>query len=300
MRLSTMDHNHRSSFPPSATSSCVSATTYHSFHDEALYEPASPPRRRAQTEVFHDAQQQGGSGDFDSSCDERPSTATTMKRQDSGYGGSNGATPRNSNSYSRPPPHQPTRRTSNASVAGQPSRPRTRPSTRRSAKSYHHPPSASMTGVNSGPTASYFSSRPSSQHHHQSSSSYFHFPSPDPLEPAADAATRPRTPSASPPTASPSITQLPPQPIHYWTSDRTRRLEYAAIDAASRGIKGWFRRNLIPDCMLASDQGHIAFDDDTGSVRRYRLELEEEPHDEKRRRPGLGSSRSWHFWNSQR
>ncbi|CRK12127.1 hypothetical protein BN1723_009613 [Verticillium longisporum] len=36
-----------------------------------------------------------------------------------------------------------------------------------------------------------------------------------------------------------SIPSPPPQPTHYWTSDQTRRLEYAAIDAAHQGIKGW-------------------------------------------------------------
>lgn len=76
--------------------------------------------------------------------------------------------------------------------------------------------------------------------------------------------------------APPPAPPPPPQTTHYWTSDRTRRLEYAAIDAASRGVKGWIRRNLLPDCFVPRDDGHIAFDDDTGSVRRYRLELEDD------------------------
>ncbi|KAL7923285.1 hypothetical protein ACQKWADRAFT_59401 [Trichoderma austrokoningii] len=73
---------------------------------------------------------------------------------------------------------------------------------------------------------------------------------------------------------------LPPQTTHYWTSDRTRRLEYAAIDAAGKGVKGWIRRNLLPDCFAGKNR-HVAFDDDSGSVRRYRLDLEDE-QDEKR------------------
>lgn len=73
---------------------------------------------------------------------------------------------------------------------------------------------------------------------------------------------------------------LPPQPTHYWTSDRTRRLEYAAIDAATRGVKGWVMRNLVPECFVPKENRHVSFDDDTGSVRRYRLDLEEDEDDE--------------------
>ncbi|EGR49110.1 uncharacterized protein TRIREDRAFT_121597 [Trichoderma reesei QM6a] len=71
---------------------------------------------------------------------------------------------------------------------------------------------------------------------------------------------------------------VPPQTTHYWTSDRTRRLEYAAIDAAGKGVKGWIRKNLLPDCFAGKNR-HVAFDDDTGSVRRYRLDLEDEPEE---------------------
>ncbi|KOS20004.1 hypothetical protein ESCO_005625 [Escovopsis weberi] len=72
--------------------------------------------------------------------------------------------------------------------------------------------------------------------------------------------------------------QGPPATTHYWTSDSTRRLEYAEIDAASRGVAGWMRRRLrisLPACFTGREK-HLAFDDDTGSVRRYRLALEEE------------------------
>lgn len=68
---------------------------------------------------------------------------------------------------------------------------------------------------------------------------------------------------------------LPPPTMHYWTSDHTRRLEYAAIDAARRGVRGWARRNLVPRCMAPKDGGHLDFDDDSGSVRRYRLDIDE-------------------------
>ncbi|CCF42898.1 hypothetical protein CH063_12783, partial [Colletotrichum higginsianum] len=68
---------------------------------------------------------------------------------------------------------------------------------------------------------------------------------------------------------------------------------YAAIDAASRGVKGWVRRHLVPDCFVPKEK-HVAFDDDTGSVRRYRLELDEEAPCEKGRCGGR--RRSWFGW----
>ncbi len=74
---------------------------------------------------------------------------------------------------------------------------------------------------------------------------------------------------------------LPPQTTHYWTSDRTRRLEYAAIDAASRGFKGWMMRHMVPDCFVPKGKRRVTFDDDTGSVRRYRIALESEESAEK-------------------
>lgn len=70
------------------------------------------------------------------------------------------------------------------------------------------------------------------------------------------------------------LSPFPPQTTHYWTSDRTRRLEYAAIDAASRGVRGWVMRNCVPECFVPKERRRVCFDDDTGSVRRYRLDLE--------------------------
>lgn len=81
----------------------------------------------------------------------------------------------------------------------------------------------------------------------------------------------------------------PPATTQYWTSDQTRRLEYAAIDAARRGVRGWARRNLVPACMAPKDGGHLDFDDDSGSVRRYRLDLDEG----ETRREG---KRGWFSW----
>lgn len=70
------------------------------------------------------------------------------------------------------------------------------------------------------------------------------------------------------------LSPFPPQTTHYWTSDRTRRLEYAAIDAASRGVRGWVMRNCVPECFVPRERRRVCFDDDSGSVRRYRLDLE--------------------------
>lgn len=76
------------------------------------------------------------------------------------------------------------------------------------------------------------------------------------------------------PRAETPLSPFPPQTTHYWTSDRTRRLEYAAIDAASRGVRGWVMRNCVPECFVPKERRRVCFDDDTGSVRRYRLDLE--------------------------
>ncbi|KAL3424201.1 hypothetical protein PVAG01_03482 [Phlyctema vagabunda] len=72
----------------------------------------------------------------------------------------------------------------------------------------------------------------------------------------------------------------PPATVQYWTSDSTRRLEYAAIDAASKGVRG-FVIKLVPDCFLPKSTKRNRFhcedaNSDAGSVRRYRLNLPEE------------------------
>ncbi|TQS34860.1 hypothetical protein Golomagni_04742 [Golovinomyces magnicellulatus] len=73
-----------------------------------------------------------------------------------------------------------------------------------------------------------------------------------------------------------------PSTIHYWTSDNTRRLEYAAIDAASSGVRGFLVR-LVPDCILPAQKRRTRFfghdgakGEKEGSVRRYRLTLPDE------------------------
>ncbi|KND86958.1 hypothetical protein TOPH_08403 [Tolypocladium ophioglossoides CBS 100239] len=237
----------------------LSDATYHSFNDVELLEPPSPPNSRdsPRHNITRPAEPRSDQGhDF---------TGVKMQRQDSGYE-SYTASPRTSSSQPRLPP--PTRHVSNGSstVVSSSSRPRPRPSPRRSAKSY--PQSSSQPlyqpRANAGPQPA----------------AYFQFPTPDLVELT-------ETPSH------PDLVPLPPQTTHYWTSDDTRRLEYAAIDAASRGVKGWVRRHLVPDCISPR---HVAFDDDTGSVRRYRLDLEDEQH-EKEACGGTGQRRKgWHFW----
>ncbi|KAF5130258.1 hypothetical protein E5D57_006595 [Metarhizium anisopliae] len=224
-----------------------SDTTYHSFHDIELQEPPSPPRSRGAIDSG-----QAADGVNQPIQPAPPPTAVKMQRQDSGYESHQSGSARNSLSHPRPVP--PSRRTSTvSSTAGAvtTARARTRPSTRRSAKSYP------QSGV--------------------PSPGYFQFPAPDLVE-LTETASR---------------VEPPPPTTHYGTSDSTRRLEYAAIDAASRGVKGWIRRHLVPDCFTPR---HVAFDDDSGSVRRYRLELEEE-QDEKACPQVRERRKGWNFFS---
>lgn len=164
-------------------------------------------------------------------------------------------------------------------------------------------PRSSMTASRSPPR-----SNPQQQPQHNDPYSYFQFPSPEQLDqpeeqqqtqsqdPNSDIAPvslhldtlntdhhseKPKSSSSatahhepSYPTVDTPVSYFPPQTTHYWTSDRTRRLEYAAIDAASRGVRGWVMRNCVPECFVPKERRRVCFDDDTGSVRRYRLDLE--------------------------
>lgn len=250
-----------------------SDTTYHSFHDIELFEPASPPRHAEPAPIK--ASRNTQTKHEQPVKERRTSNGMRMQRQDSGY--ESIASPRTSTSHFRPAA---ARRPSNASSngPGSSSRPRTRPSIHRSAKT--HPQYAART---SNQSLHLVRVNPPSQQF-----TYFQFPSPDAIE-LAEAA--PEDPPAPP---------LPPQPTHYWTSDRTRRLEYAAIDAATRGVKGWVMRNLVPECFVPKENRHVSFDDDTGSVRRYRLDLEDDHEermpssDEGRRRKG------WLSWGGRK
>jgi hypothetical protein len=95
---------------------------------------------------------------------------------------------------------------------------------------------------------------------------FFQFPSLSPTAPTTSE-LEPQPPLNHPPP--------PPATIHYFLLPETRRLEYAAIDAASRGVRGFITK-LLPDCILPSELRRIKFhngdqDSDAGSVRRYRL-----------------------------
>ncbi|KAF7877604.1 hypothetical protein EAF04_001276 [Stromatinia cepivora] len=207
---------------------------------------------------------------------------TKMHRQDSGYAENVASIPRHVKTSSRP---------SSKSSSYHP-----RPSMNASRKSYSRPKDSSGTSSSASsatsrstpkrspksPRASLSHSRPSlsSRHHSQTLSSppqyqFFHFPSL-----SDDLSQETSNPAATPPPP-------PPATIHYWTSDQTRRLEYAAIDAANKGIRGFVAR-CIPDCFLPAEKRGTRFcaedmrerDDDAGSVRRYRLVMEDEVENE--------------------
>lgn len=266
----------------------ASNTTYHSFNDIELQEPPSPPRTRDSTRSYgYDADSPPNNDNA-----EQEFAAVKMQRKDSGYG-SNTASPRTSSSRSRPPT-SPTRRTSNPgqqpkSPSSPPLRPRARPSTRRAAKSYPQPSAQPLFQARVPAVGT-----SKQQQQQQQQIAFFQFPTPDLVELTEAGATSSSASSThrhhhhlhhqehrhlhhEEHEEDLATSSGPPQTTHYWTSDSTRRLEYAAIDAASRGFTGWVRRHLVPDCF--SPRQHVAFDDDTGSVRRYRLELEDE-HDD--------------------
>ncbi|KAF6827507.1 hypothetical protein CPLU01_09081 [Colletotrichum plurivorum] len=292
----------------SRASVAASDTTYHtcayqSFNDVELFAPSSPPSRApapVRSPLPHSATsppQHHRQGRCSTSKEKEDPEPLEMRRQDSGY---ESLPPRSSFSNQR--------RTSTASSSqsssqqhnsssSSPSRPRGRPTIRRAPKTSPYPTAARTSGS---------SLYPSSRGHHASHAqpaTFFHFPAhPTDLELANRAPRREDdrrgllspTQQQQPGEAEcTEVSALPPQATHYWTSDRTRRLEYAAIDAASRGVKGWVKRNLVPDCFIPREK-HVAFDDDTGSVRRYRLELDEETP-EKGCEFG-GRRRGWFGW----
>lgn len=202
--------------------------------------------------------------------------AIKMVRQDSGYAAGQDSTSssrRTSTSSSTRRLKSPSKRTSTTSSV--------RPSTKRASRS-------SPTTAHAVRTST--SSRPSLHTRHTTSSyqqtvyqpyQFFQFPT---LQDPEDVAAPPPPP--------------PPATCQYWTSDSTRRLEYAAIDAASRGVRGFFIK-LVPDCILPPSSRRTKFhcDDeasDAGSVRRYRLALpEEKDGDEKQERARPSALRRW-------
>lgn len=232
--------------------SAASDSTYHSFNDIELYEPvvASPPRQPVQ--VRSPLWKESKDGTFES---------IPMRRQDSGYESMpSGSRSGGSHDFS----HRRGSATS-SNLSQSHARPRTRPSMRRANRSTPSP----RTGRAGGPQLN----RTMSLHTQQNT--YYHFPTPK-LTLDIDEGVHDVEPLYPP----------PPQTTHYWTSDHSRKLEYAAIDAASRGVKGWIMKHVVPDCFIPKENRRLRFDDDSGSVRRYRLELECDDGVGKERRRG--------------
>lgn len=80
----------------------------------------------------------------------------------------------------------------------------------------------------------------------------------------------------------PPKTSLPPTTID-WTLPTTRRREYEKIEASSRGIRGIWRRLAPKRCQRNSrlafydgDPHKLEDDSDAGSVRRYRVSLDDD------------------------
>lgn len=257
--------------PDSRVSLARSDTTYHSFQDIDLFEPEVPPQPSPAAPIVRP-------GPLSPSSEKEENLAREMRRQDSGY-----------ESIARQDSQSSRRRTSSTSLPNS-ARPR------RGKRSGHHREARAhrpRNGRHSAPPPG--SSRPLSQQSQQQIT-YFHFPhftSSDPtlggeaelaLDPhglnAHDLAPGPRPDYAlalsSEERPAAAYHPPPPQTTHYWTSDRTRRLEYAAIDAASKGIRGWVMRHVVPDCFVPESKRRLGFEDDRGSVVRYRLDLDAE------------------------
>lgn len=272
----------------------MTTTTYYSVQESNLPEPSSQSEAiGSSTATGYGASNTRGVTAKRSrpsrrdGADKHP-TAFEMVRQDSGYE-SSFTNRRDSSSSKRP------RKSSKATSS--PSDPvQKRPGFRRTAAST---PMARM------PRSSLTIDRPSFLTPQQQSNlnrknSYFRFPAPENLDHEDDqaprtsvdlapvilqvntanlesnqspdpAASRNRAWSNSP--ISPFV--VPPPTTHYW-NDHTRQLEYAAIDAAGKGVRGWIMRNVVPDCFVPRSNRRAGFDDDGGSVRRYRIELEVE------------------------
>jgi hypothetical protein len=199
-------------------------------------------------------------------------TSTTMSRTDSGYeAGHERRSMSSSSSRSRRP------RQSISSASG-------RPNTKRSSRSAICT-STHRTTARPAIQSRYSASRVHEQTHSPTETyQFFQFPS---LAASASTASESRPQSHDCPATS-TQPHPPPATVHYFLLPETRQLEYAAIDAASRGVRGFITK-LIPNCILPSEYRRTKFhngddaDSDVGSVRRYRLDF---PNPEK----GLASS----------
>jgi hypothetical protein len=182
-------------------------------------------------------------------------SSTIMSRTDSGYeAGYERRSTSTSSSRSRRPRH---------SISSTSPRPTNKRASRSTASSSTH-----RTSPRPGLQSRYTTPRgPEGQNEAQPPYQFFQFPSLSPPTATSSELEAPPAPS--------SHAQLPPATIHYFLLPETRRLEYAAIDAASRGVRGFITK-LLPDCILPSEFRRTKFhdgdkDSDAGSVRRYRL-----------------------------
>ncbi|KAK3991530.1 hypothetical protein QBC44DRAFT_50780 [Cladorrhinum sp. PSN332] len=245
--------------PDSRVSMARSDTTYHSFQDLEVPEPEATPESSTLNQTSHSKAATVCPPPAIPMAKTELPFAREMRRQDSGY---ESIVPRKES----PPPHD--RRTSSASLASSATRPRrARPSIQRSPRSRNG--RRSMSPSRAYQTRSSLSQEPES---------YFHFPQPqftDENELAIDCHS-PRDFACGQTYSSKAEDSypLPPQTTHYWTSDQTRRQEYAAIDAASKGVRGWVMRHVVPECFVPPNKRHVGFEDDRGSVIRYRLSLD--------------------------
>ncbi|KAJ9142480.1 hypothetical protein NKR23_g7188 [Pleurostoma richardsiae] len=273
-RLSPLPRSH------SRASEAASVTTYYSFQD-AEFDPSDAPIAASQAaEPYVDPDPSTVSPGSEEEKAEWRATSLRMRRQNSVYEAS-----RASQS------HQCSIKSKAHTPLPIPARPRKRPSARRTAKCV---PVAYTAGWASVKPALSLAQSPTPHVH----STFFHFPNPGPLsgrctdgcifavgmppyldisDPESDYQYdgHPR------PLAQAAACPVPPPTTHYWTSDRTRRLEYAAIDAAGRGVRGWVMKHIVPECFVPKERRRMGFEDDRGSVRRYRIDLECEEAGEK-------------------
>lgn len=196
-------------------------------------------------------------------------TSTVMARTDSGYeAGHERRSTSTSSSRSR------RHRQSASSASG-------RPSTKRSARSTTSSSHRTITRppFNARYTTSRIHDLPNDpQSHYQ----FFQFPSLAPSTTTDSSSTPFESQSLNAPqTDSHPHPPPPPATVHYFLLPETRRLEYAAIDAASRGVRGFITK-LLPDCILPAEYRRTKFhndgddaDSDAGSVRRYRIHFPE-------------------------
>lgn len=243
---------HLSCERPHSRVSMVSNQTYHSFNDVESHEHEIASQQT--TIVCHAPLSKTLSRD----CP--PPPIQEMRRQDSGYA-----------SIQRKESRSSCRLSSNLSTPSSTStKRRSRPTIQRSATNTSSGTRLSRKGTKTVSQRRSYQCRPAQT---QQPVTYFEFPVFTTSNPeyAID-----ETEVHEDKSAQTNVHPLPPPTTHYWTSDSTRRMEYAAIDAASRGVRGWFMRHVVPECVVPPSKRHVGFEDDRGSVVRYRLDLEDD------------------------